>query len=127
MLIAFTVALFYRSTFEVDVVRERGELSHTNSAGQIVNQYSLRVLNKTQQPQSYQLSVSSDLPIVIGREQQLIAALETLPGERVDLPLTLLSARESVALLSTPATLNLCELGSGRCVSAQTSFFGPTR
>jgi hypothetical protein len=85
------------------------------------------VLNKTQSPQSYDLHVASDLPIGVAATGRLSAALEALPGELVDLPMTLTVAREAVALPSTPVTVELCERLSGRCVSEQTTFFGPTR
>jgi polyferredoxin len=127
MMTAFSIALVNRSTFEVDVLRERGELSHLNSAGQIVNQYSLRVLNKTQQPQSYTLVIDSDLPLEIERESQLADELSILPGERLDLPLTLFTVREAITLMSTPVTVALCESDSERCVTAETRFFGPSR
>ena len=127
MMTAFGVAVFTRTSFEVDVIRERGELFRTNAAGQIVNQYSLRVLNKTQQPQAYSLEIITDLPISVARLGQLETALSTLPGERQDLPLTLLSARESITLPSIPVVIELCETSTGRCVSEKSSFFGPTR
>ena len=63
MMIAFGIALLNRSTFEVDVLRERGDLYQINSGGNIVNQYSLRILNKIQQPQTYTIEVITDLPI----------------------------------------------------------------
>jgi polyferredoxin len=127
MILAFSVAVITRSAFEVDVIRERGALFQLDTSGQVVNQYSLRVLNKTQGPQAYDLKLASDLPVSAASTAQLTAALESLPGELVDLPLTLTVAREAVALPSTPVIVELCERTSGRCVSEQTTFFGPTR
>ena len=127
MTIAFSIAILSRSTFEVDILRERGDLFRTNLAGQIVNQYSLRVLNKSQHIQSYSLEIGSDLPLTVAREARLIENLHTEPGERLDLSLTLLAARESITLPSTSIRIALCETGSSRCVSEQTSFFGPLR
>jgi cytochrome c oxidase accessory protein FixG len=127
MITAFSVAIFARSPFEVDVLRERGELFRTDSAGQVLNQYSLKVLNKTQSAQSYTLAVHSDLPVTVVRTNQLDQALSSLPGEVLDIPLTLAVAREAVALPSTPVTVELCAVATGRCESEQTSFFGPVR
>jgi cytochrome c oxidase accessory protein FixG len=127
MITAFSIAVFTRTSFEVDVIRERGELFRINAAGQIVNQYSLRVLNKTQQPQSYSLEIITDLPISVARHDQLQTTLSTLPGELQDLPLTLLTARESITLPSIPVVIELCEISTGRCVSEKSSFFGPGR
>ncbi len=127
MMTAFSIAILSRSTFEVDILRERGDLFRTNLAGQIVNEYSLRVLNKSQQVQSYSLVIDSDLPLTVAKEQRLVKDLYTQPGERLDLSLTLLAARESIALPSTGVKVSLCETESSHCVSEQTSFFGPLR
>jgi len=127
MVIAFGIAVLTRTSFEVDVIRERGELFRTSTSGLIVNQYSLRVLNKTQDPQSYTLNIITDLPVSIAREGRLEAELYALPGELLDLPLTLNTARESITLPSVPITVELCESQSGRCVSEKSSFFGPAR
>lgn len=127
MMTAFTIAVFSRSAFELDVIRERGELFRTDGTGQIVNNYSLKILNKTQQNQAYAINLTSDLPISIAKSDQLNAALTSLPGDVLDLPLTLTVAREAVSLVSTEVTIELCETGSGHCASEQTTFFGPGR
>ena len=125
MMTAFSVALLSRNAFEVDVLRERGELSGINAAGEVTNQYSLKILNKTQRPQSYSIRVISDLPISIGRSERLESGLTTLPGEVIDLPLTLQVAREAVSLPSVPVTVELCETDTGYCGTEETTFFGP--
>ena len=125
MATAFTIAIFSRNAFEVDVLRERGDLFRTNVAGQVVNQYSLKILNKTQAAQSYRLSVESELPIEVARAEALKAQLESLPGEVLDLPLTLQVELENITLPSTPVTIELCEVGGKHCDAEQTSFFGP--
>jgi cytochrome c oxidase accessory protein FixG len=125
MMTAFTIALFSRNAFEVDVLRQRGELSSVNTAGQVVNQYSLKILNKTQQNQTYSIRVISDLPIDIDRIEQLEGALRSLPGEVLDLPLTLQTPREAVSLPSVPVTIELCETAGRHCDSEETTFFGP--
>jgi polyferredoxin len=127
MMIAFTIAIFSRSAFEVDVLRERGELSRVNSAGEVVNQYSLKILNKTQRNQAYTISVNSDLPITVNRLEALNESMTSLPGDVLDLPLTLSAPREAVSLPSTPISIELCEIGGTHCDSEVTTFFGPLR
>jgi cytochrome c oxidase accessory protein FixG len=127
MISAFFIAVLTRSSFEVDVIRERGELFRVDATGQVLNQYSLRVLNKTQQAQTYTLHVRSDLPITVAQLDQLSDELRTLPGELLDLPVTLMAAREAVTLPSVPLTIELCEVNANRCVSEQSTFFGPRR
>ncbi len=41
----------------LDVIRDRSQLFKTNSDGLIENTYTLKILNKTQQPETYDLSV----------------------------------------------------------------------
>ncbi len=125
MMTAFSIALFSRNAFEVDVLRERGALSGINAAGEVTNQYSLKILNKTQRPQSYTMRVISDLPISVGRSERLERGLSSLPGEVIDLPLTLKVAREAVSLPSVPVTVELCETGTSYCDTEETTFFGP--
>jgi len=121
MITAFSVALVARTPFEVDVLRERGELYQVNTAGQVVNQYRLRVLNKSQQPQSFELALSSDLPLTIVGNPSLTVE----PGELLDVPLTLATSRDAVAMPSTRVTVELCETGRGACSDQTTTFLGP--
>ncbi|MEM8768488.1 MAG: cytochrome c oxidase accessory protein CcoG [Pseudomonadota bacterium] len=127
LMTAFTVAIFSRKPFEVDVIRERGELFQVNTADQVVNPYSLKVLNKTQGPQRYTIEVVSDLPLTVERSDQLAASLASLAAEVLDLPLILSAPREAVALPTVPVTVRLCEVDSGHCDEEQTTFFGPVQ
>ena len=124
MCVAFSIALFNRSAFEVDVIRERGALYQTTADGAVSNQYRLRVLNKTQHPQSYTLTLTSDLPLEVTREVQLTEQLSTLPGELQDLPLTLTTPTDAISGPSTPVTITLCD-SDNRCDSERSTFFGP--
>ena len=56
MIGAFVVALDARPLASLDVTRDRG-LFRENAAGQIENIYTLKVINKTQQPQRYRLQL----------------------------------------------------------------------
>jgi len=127
MITAFSIAIFSRNAFEVDVLRERGELFRTDVNGAVLNQYSLKVLNKTQSPQRYRIDVTSDLPVVIANRDVLDRDLSSLPGEVLDVPLTLTVAREAITLPSVPVTVTLCEVDGKHCGSERTSFFGPAR
>src|SRR5262249_19202512 len=62
MSIAFMVALVNRNLVGIDVIRDRGELYHVERvAGRHIvrNDYTLKLLNKTQRAQTLTLSVSS--------------------------------------------------------------------
>jgi polyferredoxin len=62
VLLAVTAALLgslvTRTPFKVDVVRDRGALARIVGQGQIENVYRLQIMNATEKPQQYQLSVS---------------------------------------------------------------------
>jgi len=121
MITAFSIALVSRTPFEVDVLRERGELYQLNTAGEVVNQYRLRVLNKSQQQQSFDLAIESDLPLRIVSK----AVLEVEPGELLDVPLALATPREAVTVPSTPVEVELCATDGGACREQKTTFLGP--
>ncbi|WP_434601217.1 cytochrome c oxidase accessory protein CcoG [Pseudomonas sp. Z4-7] len=88
MIAALALALVERPMVSLDVSKDRG-LFRENSQGQIENIYSLKIINKTQQSQAYQLSlVDSDGFVLQGKTQLSLA-----PGEIVDVPV-------SVAMLS---------------------------
>ncbi|MNN19969.1 Ubp3 associated protein Bre5 [compost metagenome] len=57
MIGAFVWALQVRPLVSLDVTRDRG-LFRENAAGEIENIYSLKLINKTQQPQRYRLSLA---------------------------------------------------------------------
>lgn len=61
-------SLLMRTPFKVDVVRDRGALARLVDEGQIENVYRLQIMNATEEPQRYRVTVSG------------------LPGLKVDLP-----------------------------------------
>lgn len=69
----------------LSVLRDRNQLYRTNTDGFIENTYTLKIINKTQQPQQYQLSVEglSDVKWY-GRQ-----TVQVSPGEVFSLPITL--------------------------------------
>jgi cytochrome c oxidase accessory protein FixG len=123
MTAALATAVVLRVPFQVDVVRERGDLFQTTTTGLVTNAYSLLILNKSQEPKELVLKIEADLPL----ESTLTQTIFIQPGERLDLPLTLSTAREAVALPHTSVTVHICEVPDGPCVSEETSFLGPFR
>jgi cytochrome c oxidase accessory protein FixG len=88
MIGALAVALAERPMVSLDVSKDRG-LFRENSQGRIENIYSLKVINKTQQHQAYELSLVDGDGFVLQGKTHLSLA----PGEIVDVPV-------SVAMLS---------------------------
>ncbi|NWA24292.1 cytochrome c oxidase accessory protein CcoG [Pseudomonas gingeri] len=83
MIGALAVSLVERPMVSLDVSKDRG-LFRENSQGQIENIYSLKVINKTQQPQRYRLELlDSDGFQLQGKTELNLAA-----GEIADLPVS---------------------------------------
>ena len=57
---AFVASLALRLPLRVDVVRDRGSLARVVEDGRIENVYRLQVMNTTEAPQQYRISVSGD-------------------------------------------------------------------
>jgi cytochrome c oxidase accessory protein FixG len=69
----------------LSVIRDRSQLFKENSQGEIENTYNLKIINKTQQNQIYQLYVDGIEGVSWYGKQQV----EVLPGEVVNFPLSL--------------------------------------
>ena len=54
----FIAALAMRSSFQVDILRDRNALYRWSASNDIENSYQVRVMNKSQQDQTYSLSVT---------------------------------------------------------------------
>lgn len=121
MVAAFTYAVLTRNALEVDVLRERGELYQLVD-GRVVNQYRLRLLNKTQQPATVAVSVESALPMTIEPTEPVVLA----PNELLDLSLILSAPASAVTAPNSEVTIRLCDTDTGRCDTEATRFLGPT-
>jgi len=92
MIAALVVALVQRPMVSLDVTKDRG-MFRENSQGLIENIYSLKVINKTQQPQDYRLELVDGEGFQLQGKTQISLA----PGEISDVPV-------SVALLADKPT-----------------------
>lgn len=123
MTAAFSLAIFSRNALELDILRERGQLSHVSADNQTINHYRLRVLNKTQHSQTYTIRAISDAPIHIHHGERLANQLYSLASEALDLPLTLIAPRLALSEPSVSVTIELCDVSTRQCDSEQTTFF----
>ncbi len=83
--IGFLFTVFSRVPLEMDIIRDRNALYRENWEGHIENAYTLKIMNKTQQAQQYQVTVSG-LNNVISHIPEKV---EALPGELLTLTVTL--------------------------------------
>ncbi|HEX7034680.1 MAG TPA: FixG Ig-like domain-containing protein, partial [Pseudomonadales bacterium] len=121
MVCAFGYALVTRTPYEVDVLRERGELYENLPGDLIGNQYRLRVLNKTQDPATLTVEADSSPAVTLSLEEPVRLA----PGELLDLPLTLTVPASALTASNIGVTIRVCEPRTGRCDIEETRFLGP--
>jgi len=99
MIGALVIALQQRPMVSMDVIKDRG-LFRENNLGQIENIYTLKVINKTQQPQRYRLRLVDGEGFALhGKTEFTLAA-----GEMGELPV-------SVAMLAERAQSSSQEIG----------------
>ncbi len=127
MLIAFTVAIFTRDPFALELIRGRGELFHVMADGSVRNDYQLKIMNKQQYPVEFVLTVElSQAQINSGsaRVQMLGNSHFSVPaGGLEELPLLVEVSEADSA--NIPLIVRLCETNRSRCVSNTTRFIGP--
>ena len=99
MIGAFVWALDARSLVSLDVAKDRG-MFRENPAGQIENVYRLKLINKTQQPQRYRLSLVDDPRFAMSAK----GTLHLAPGEILDVPVSVSLVREPLG--QSPAELS---------------------
>ncbi|MDK8465890.1 cytochrome c oxidase accessory protein CcoG [Marinobacter sp. SS13-12] len=91
MVAALSLTILSRPLVTLDIAKDRG-LFRYNAEGQIENSYVLKVLNKSQQSQSYNVSVSG----LDGLQLSSTATGSVGSGERVELPVSVSVAPESL-------------------------------
>ncbi|MEH0667675.1 cytochrome c oxidase accessory protein CcoG [Vibrio scophthalmi] len=84
------IGLFFVQVASIDpaglsVLRDRNQLFRVNGSGEIENTYTLKIINKTQQRQEYQLSVEGLSDVTWYGKQ----TVQVAPGEVLNLPMSL--------------------------------------
>jgi cytochrome c oxidase accessory protein FixG len=95
-LVAFAFALGGRVPLEVDVIHDRARLYRELPGGLIENVYTLKLMNKSQEPQRYRLAAPAGFTLVAP------GTVEVASGELRDVPVQLRAERSSLATASTP-------------------------
>lgn len=86
---ALGFTLYNRELANISVVKDRTPY-RTNSQGEVVNVYRLKITNKTQQSNRYQLGISDNDSLALARGYEIL--LE--PGEIYDLPVAVVMHRK---------------------------------
>ncbi len=121
MIGAFVWTLDARPQLSLDITRDRG-LFRENSAGQIENIYSFKVINKTQQTRHYQLALTGDGPY----ELRGNTTMQLAPGEITDVPLSVVLTAERPASISEKVHFELRDVDvPGSRVAGVSTFVAP--
>ncbi|NNF17896.1 MAG: hypothetical protein HKN70_14220, partial [Gammaproteobacteria bacterium] len=123
----FAFVLATRIPFAIDVLRERGELFHIVDDS-IRNDYTLKVVNKSQIPMSFNLSVLDSGPgdgSSATLKLSIDPRIEVPAGDVLTVPLSLTASRAGIERNITNIKLQLCELAGERCVEGETRFIAP--
>jgi len=122
MVIALLSVLIARIPLQLDVIRDRNALYRINSDDNIENSYVLKIMNKTQQPQDYTVTVSG-LKHAIAHIPKDIHAL---PGELVDLPVTLEIPEDKLKKRNTKIHFTaMSKTDSRQQATEESRFIGP--
>ena len=121
--VTLLMSLVMRTPFKVDVVRDRGAMARMVGQGQIENVYRLQIMNATEKPQQYEVSVSvSGLPGVhlVSPSSVLVeAAASRWVALRVQAP------GEAASLGSHPMIFLIAGSGGQGVLAEKSSFLVP--
>src|SRR5690606_14498590 len=121
MTAAFVWAWQARPLLSLDITKDRG-LFRENTAGQIENIYRLKIINKTQQPHRYAVSLVEPGPFGLqgAREVHLAA------GEIYDLPGSVALTTERAASHTLPVYFQVMDVDQpAHQISAKSTFVAP--
>lgn len=105
----------------LSVLRDRSQLFRTNSSGEIENTYTLKVINKTQQVQTYQLSVTGlDQVSWYGKQTVVVQ-----PGEMINLPMALGVEPENLSSAVTTIQFILHDISHPFTLEVESRFIQP--
>lgn len=82
--VLFLALLWLRVPLALDIIRDRSALYRETFNGNIENTYTLKIMNKTQAAQEYQVTLSG----LKGAHAELPERIQAAPGEMVELPVT---------------------------------------
>ncbi|WP_298444626.1 cytochrome c oxidase accessory protein CcoG [uncultured Ferrimonas sp.] len=120
ILVAFFYMLVSLSPLQLDVLRDRNSLYRHNSAGQLENVYTLKLINKSEQQQVFDLSLANlEGHQWIGPQQ-----VQMQGGEVVSLPISIAIEPGELKRAVVTVTFTLKNQQTGASVEQESRFFG---
>ena len=112
-------ALTGRVPLELDIRRDRNQLSSINSQGMIENSYIIKLTNKTQEPHTYKIALEPQEGLSLALRFNDVP-LEA--GESFDMPLSIYGDPDVIEFGQTPVTLTVTSEDGKYQVSKQNIF-----
>ncbi|MEZ5524716.1 MAG: cytochrome c oxidase accessory protein CcoG [Pseudomonadales bacterium] len=121
MIGVFAATILNRATLELDIIRDRSTLYNTTLDGLIENSYTLKVLNKSQENQTYLISVSG----IDGLELKGDTRLDVASGELIEVTLRAQIDPVHMPQTNMPIEFKVNTLDESAEVSEESRFIGP--
>ncbi|MEJ6023582.1 cytochrome c oxidase accessory protein CcoG [Ramlibacter sp. PS4R-6] len=118
---ALALSLALRTPLKVDVVRDRAALSRIVAGGKLENVYRLQVMNATEQPQKYRITVTGLPGLAVASESEVAVG----PAESRWVAVRLQVPYGSAAPGSHPIQFQVEALGADAHVSEKAAFLVP--
>lgn len=112
-------ALTGRVPLEIDIRRDRNQLSSTNAQGMIENSYIVKLTNKTQEPHTYKLALEPQDGLSL---QLRFNDVPLEAGESYDMPVSIYGDPDVIDEGQTPVTLTVTSEDGKYKVSKQNIF-----
>ena len=112
-------ALLGRVPLEIDINRDRNQLSSLTTDGMVENNYIVKLTNKTQQPHDYIISISGQQGFI------LLTRFESVPleaGESFNMPVSVRADPTTLSNTEVPITFNVDSKDGKYHVSKQNVF-----
>ena len=117
----FLTLLMSRPLAELSALRDRGALYYENGMGMIENNYTLKLVNKLENPVTYSLSVDGDIPMVLSVDRVSVG-----PGELQEIPVTVEVKPEAIKEVKNEITFRISsQMDSSLQAEASSKFLGP--
>ncbi|NPU90639.1 MAG: cytochrome c oxidase accessory protein CcoG [Gammaproteobacteria bacterium] len=122
MCVLFLYVLLSRVPLQVDIIRDRSALYRETFDGNIENTYTLKIMNKTQEHQEYTVTASG----LDGAIPHIPESIRALPGELVNLPVTLEIAPDKLKQRNTTVYFTIvAKSDPAQEVTEESRFLGP--
>lgn len=112
-------ALVGRVPLELDIRRDRNQLSSLNSQGMISNSYIIKITNKTQQKHNYTVALEPQPGLTL---RSRFDELPLNPGESYDMPVSITGDPSVISPGQTPVTLTVSSKDGAYTISKDNVF-----